>query len=127
MLLEGTVRDSILGLVDEAPKRYSDLLWGFRKLDKTIFVNLRALHEAGLVTRIGDKYEITKMDGRELRRQNLRRLVDIWVELGADESLPIAEMWDQEYLWRMWIDPMAPHYEGTFPEEGSVIKEFAVK
>jgi DNA-binding HxlR family transcriptional regulator len=126
MLKGETVRDSMLLLVHEAPRRYSEFVRELGRPDKTIFENLRSLQQTGLVAKTVDRYTITKAGEKELRRQSLRRLVDIWVELGVEDILPIEETWN-ECLWETWIDPLQPHYEGPFPEDCDVIEDFGDK
>ncbi|MDG6926738.1 MAG: hypothetical protein JRN09_09330 [Nitrososphaerota archaeon] len=126
MLNGETVRDSMLLLVQEAPRRYSDFVSELGRPDKTVFENLRTLQQAGLVAKTGDKYTITKTGEKELRRQCLRRLIDIWVELGVEDTLPIEETWN-ERLWETWIEPLVPHYEGPFPDDCDVLEDFGDK
>ena len=117
-----TVRDSMLLLVQEAPRRYSEFVRELGRPDKTIFENLKSMQQIGLLAKTGDRYAITKAGEKELRRQCLRRLVDIWVELGVEDTFPIEESWN-EYLWETWIDPLQPHYEGAFPDDCDVIED----
>ena len=99
MQSRGTVKDSILWLLNESSKRYSDFLRELGRPDKTIFVSLRTLQGSGRVAKIVSNYFITEADKRELRRQSLRRLVDILVGLGVDDLLflPITEILDGEF------------------------------
>ena len=84
--------------------RYSELVRELGRPDKTVFVNLRDLRGEGLVTKEGDRYSITKMGRRELRRQSLKRFVDILAELDVDLSRKIAVWWDEECLSPRWDD-----------------------
>ena len=83
----------MLVLLEESPRRFSEFMRELGRPDKTIFVSLRALQMSGCVAKMGGKYFITETGKRELRRQSLRRLVDILVGLGVDDLvfLPTAE------------------------------------
>lgn len=87
----------MLVLLEESPRRYSDFLKEPGRPDKTVFVSLMALQKSGCVAKTGDRYFITEAGRRELRRQSLRRLVDILVGLGADDLLllPTTEILDE--------------------------------
>ena len=73
-----TVKSSILRLVEEAPRRYSEIQRKLGRPDKTIFVNLRALRQSGFVTKAGDRYTLTEEGSRELQRESLKRLIDVY-------------------------------------------------
>jgi hypothetical protein len=73
-----TVKSSILRLVEEAPRRYSEIQRNLGRPDKTVFVNLRALRQSGFVTKVGDRYTITEEGSRELQRESLKRLIDVY-------------------------------------------------
>ena len=60
MLNGETVRGSMLLLVHDAPRRYSEFVRELGRPDKTVFENLRTLQQTGLVAKTGDKYTITK-------------------------------------------------------------------
>ena len=69
----------------------------------------------------------TETGRRELRRQSLKRFVDILVELDVDLSTEIARLWDEECLWPNWEDGSLPSYEGAFPNGCRVIRDFGTK
>jgi DNA-binding PadR family transcriptional regulator len=94
-----TVKVSMLVLLDESPRRYSEFSRELGRPDKTVFVNLMALQRNCWVEKVGDRYSITEAGKRELRRQSLRRLVDILVGLGIDNLvfLPTREVLGEEF------------------------------
>ena len=60
MSRRSTVRDSILQLLDGAPRRYSDFVRELGKPDKTMYVALKQLFAAGLIAKERDgSYLIT--------------------------------------------------------------------
>lgn len=94
-----TVKVSMLVLLEESPKRYSEFSKELGRPDKTIFVSLMALQRSGCVAKVGDRYFITEAGKRKLRRQCLRRLVDILMGLGVDDMLflPTTEILDGDF------------------------------
>ena len=54
MLNGETVRGSMLLLVHDAPRRYSEFVRELGRPDKTVFENLRTLQQTGLVAKTGD-------------------------------------------------------------------------
>jgi hypothetical protein len=94
-----TVKVSMLVLLEESPRRYSEFSKELGRPDKTVFVSLMALQRNGCVAKVDDRYFITEAGKRELRRQGLRRLVDVLVGLGVEDLLflPTAEILDEEF------------------------------
>jgi DNA-binding transcriptional ArsR family regulator len=121
------VREAILKILAGKSPRYSELVRELGRPDKTVFVNLRDLRGKGLVTKKDDRYSITEMGRRELRRRSLRRFVDILAELDVDLSRKIAVWWDEECLSPRWDDVKVPQYEGRFPDGCRVLRDFGTK
>jgi len=121
------VREAMLKILAGMSPRYSELVRELGRPDKTVFVNLRDLRGEGLVTKKDDRYSITEMGRRELRRRSLRRFVDILAELDVDLSRKIAVWWDEECLSPRWDDVKVPQYEGAFPDGCKVIHDFGTK
>jgi hypothetical protein len=121
------VREAMLKILAGMSPRYSELVGELGRPDKTVFVNLRDLRGKGLVTKKDGRYSITGVGRRELRRQSLRRFVDILAELDVDLSSEIAQLWAEKYLWPGWVDDDASPYEGVFPNGCRVVRDFGTK
>jgi DNA-binding IclR family transcriptional regulator len=83
-----TVKNSILQLLDETPRRWSDIQRVLVGPDKTIYVSLKQLLAAGLVRKEPDAgYGITEQGTAALVEEGLEgTAVDIVRELGPEEA-----------------------------------------
>jgi DNA-binding PadR family transcriptional regulator len=83
-----TVRDSILQLLDGAPRRFSDFLRELVRPDKTIYVALKQLIAADLIAKDGDgKYLITEQGKAVLLELRLEETVgDLVRKLGPEKA-----------------------------------------
>ena len=83
-----TVKSSILRLVDESPKRYSEIQRELGRPDKTIYVSLKQLLTAGLIRKEPDAgYVITEQGRAALVEEELEETAAALVEkLGPEKA-----------------------------------------
>jgi predicted transcriptional regulator len=83
-----TVKSSILRLVDESPKRYSEILRELRRPEKTVYVSLKQLLAAGLIRKEPDVgYVITEQGRAALVEEELEETAaDLVKKLGAEKA-----------------------------------------
>ncbi len=88
-----TVKSSILRLVDESPKRYSEILRELGRPEKTIYVSLKQLLAAGLIRKEPDLgYVITEQGRRALVEEELEETAaDLVKKLGLEKAQRVRQ------------------------------------
>jgi DNA-binding PadR family transcriptional regulator len=86
-----TVKVAMLELLEEEPKRYSDLVRELGRPDKTVYVTLSSLSDSKYVSKDSEgRYVITDGGRRELERARFVRLAEEEDDLGIITNTKIA-------------------------------------
>ena len=105
------VRLSVMDLLDDGPKRYSELVRLLKRPDKTVYVTLRAFASSNLAAKdAAGKYALTGKGKQELIRMRLVSAVEL--EVDPDVVSRLSETFLA--LRRGLAEP-----EGARPEEGA--------
>ncbi len=92
-----TVKSSILGLVKEAPRRYSEIQRELGRPDKTIYVSLKQLIASGLIRRMPDgAYAITNRGKAALIEAELgETAAEIVTKVGPEKARAVKRCLDE--------------------------------
>jgi predicted transcriptional regulator len=94
-----TVKSSILRLVEEVPRRYSEIERELGRPDKTIYVSLKQLLAAGLIRKDREgTYVITRQGRAAIVKEELgETAVDLVEKLGPERA-SVVRQWLDELL-----------------------------